>query len=95
MTFNPGRLPDISRYTAPQPIVPGADAWNDVRDDGNGRPVPVVGFYPPGTPTGLSARLGGDFSPPLSPVVAATAIVGVSLGLWWLSAMSRRRGRKS
>lgn len=85
--FNPGRLKDIARYTAPQVIIPGSGQYDYGSTGGQGRPVPPVGAYPSGAPqpgTGLAGRLSDDgddddssSSPVLGYAIAAAGIIAV------------------
>lgn len=67
--FNPGRLVPIARFTADQPIVPGAGAYDYVKSGGVGNSVPAVGNYPSGAPSGgLAGRLSdGEEDPSAMP----------------------------
>lgn len=92
--FNPGRLQKIARYTSDQPIIPGSGRYDYGMSGGVGRTLPAVGNYPSGAPAaGLAGYLADAGSPPLSPVAAAIAIVGVSAALYWLAAFSKRHSR--
>jgi hypothetical protein len=82
---NPGRLSDISRFVAPQPVIPGGSRF-DYGAGAAGRPVPRVGEYASGSPDGgLGASLGDDTTDASGSALGyAVAGVGVLAALWMI-----------
>ena len=95
--FNPGALRNIARYSAPQTIVPGSDAFDNDPQGGVGIPRPAVGQYPTGAPRvgyGLADDAAADATSPSMTGLAIFAVGGILIWYGWLGDKVKRWGRK-